>query len=46
MVSPGPGVGERIPPFSAPDQFGRTQTLATITGPAGAVILVVRSADW
>ncbi len=42
----GPEVGETIPPFSAPDQFGRIQTLPTITGPAGAVILFVRTADW
>lgn len=31
-------VGETIPPFSAPDQFGRTQTLETMAGPAGTVI--------
>jgi hypothetical protein len=42
----GSNVGETIPPFSAPDQFGRRQTLETISGPAGAVIAFVRSADW
>lgn len=42
----GPGVGETIPPFRAPDQLGRPQTLETIAGPAGAVIAFMRSADW
>ena len=42
----GPKVGSTIPPFSAPDQFGRPQTLETVSGPAGAVIAFVRSADW
>ncbi len=42
----GPKVGETIPPFGAPDQFGRAQTLQTISGPAGVVIAFVRSADW
>jgi hypothetical protein len=38
--------GERIPPFEAPDQHGRTQTFASIAGRNGAFILFVRSADW
>lgn len=42
----GPKVGKGIPPFSAPDQFGRLHTLDTIAGSAGAVIVFVRSADW
>ncbi len=42
----GPKVGETIPPFSALDQFGRLQTFATISGPAGAVMAFIRSADW
>lgn len=42
----GPKVGETIPVFSALDQFGRPQTLATIAGPAGALIAFNRSADW
>jgi hypothetical protein len=42
----GPKVGETIPPFSAVDQFGRRQTRETISGPSGAVIAFVRSADW
>jgi peroxiredoxin len=42
----GPAVGARIPPFSAHDQSGRTQTFESIRGPGGAVIVFVRSADW
>ncbi len=42
----GPKVGEIIPAFSAIDQFGRRRTLETISGPVGAVIAFVRSADW
>lgn len=43
---PGPHVGEPIPSFEAPDQWGRKQTLATVRGPRGAAIVFIRSADW
>lgn len=42
----GPQVGEIVPDFSAVDQFGRMQTLKTIMGPDGAMLLFNRSADW
>ncbi len=42
----GPRVGAAIPPFEAADQFGRKQTFETIRGPAGALIVFIRSADW
>lgn len=42
----GPRVGELIPPFEAQDQFGRRQTFGMIRGPAGALVVFVRSADW
>jgi peroxiredoxin len=42
----GPKVGDTIPPFNLPDQAGHRQTLPTISGPAGALIAFVRSADW
>ncbi len=42
----GPQVGERVPDFSLPDQHGRVQTLQTIMGEKGAMILFHRSADW
>ena len=42
----GPQVGERVPDFSLPDQHGRVQTLESIMGEKGAMILFHRSADW
>jgi hypothetical protein len=42
----GPQVGERVPEFSLPDQNGNTQTLQSIMGPRGAVLVFYRSADW
>ena len=42
----GPQVGETVPDFSLPDQFGRMQNLDTIKGPNGTMLLFHRSADW
>ena len=42
----GPQVGDVVPDFSAPDQFGRTQTLNSIMGANGAMLIFNRSADW
>jgi hypothetical protein len=39
-------VGRKAPPFSAPDQFGHAQTLDTLKGRSGTVLLFFRSADW
>jgi peroxiredoxin len=39
-------VGQKAPPFSAPDQFGKIQTLETLKGSKGTVLLFYRSADW
>jgi len=39
-------VGQKAPAFSLPDQFGHTQTLDTIKGRKGTVLLFFRSADW
>jgi hypothetical protein len=38
--------GQKAPAFSARDQFGREQTLETLKGPRGTVVLFFRSADW
>jgi hypothetical protein len=46
LMSIGLGVGQRAPSFSARDQFGRVQTLDTLRGPKGTVLLFFRSADW
>jgi hypothetical protein len=42
----GPQVGQRVPDFSLQDQNGQTQTLRSIMGPKGAMLVFVRSADW
>ena len=46
LMSIGLAVGERAPAFSAHDQLGRTQTLDTLKGSKGTVLLFFRSADW
>ncbi|HLJ24688.1 MAG TPA: redoxin domain-containing protein [Candidatus Acidoferrales bacterium] len=38
--------GQKAPDFSARDQFGKTQTLETLRGAKGTVLLFYRSADW
>jgi hypothetical protein len=45
-IKTGPGVGQRVPAFSAQDQEGRNQTLKSIMGPKGAMLVFFRSADW
>jgi hypothetical protein len=42
----GPQVGASAIDFELTDQFGRTQTLATIAGPTGTMLVFFRSADW
>ena len=42
----GPAVGARAPEIRLLDQGGREQTLATLAGKDGLVLLFVRSADW
>ena len=46
VASLGPQVGEKIPDFALPDQYGRIQTLDTIMGERGAMLVFHRSADW
>jgi hypothetical protein len=45
-VKTGPAAGSPAPAFSAVDQAGRTQTLQSIIGPKGAMLVFFRSADW
>ena len=45
-MSIGLAVGQKAPAFSLHDQSGRTQTLDTLKGPNGTVLLFFRSADW
>ena len=42
----GLSVGQKAPAFSARDQFGHFQTLDTLRGSKGTVLLFFRSADW
>jgi len=42
----GLSVGQKAPPFTLRDQFGHEQTLDTLKGPKGTVLLFFRSADW
>ena len=46
LMSIGLAVGQKAPAFSAQDQFGHTQTLDSLKGPKGTVLLFFRSADW
>jgi hypothetical protein len=46
QIKTGPAIGATIPPFEAPDQNNRPQTLASISGPKGALLVFYRSADW
>jgi len=45
-TSIGLAVGKKAPAFSIRDQFGKVQTLGTLKGNKGTVILFFRSADW
>ena len=42
----GPAVGQPLPAFEAPDQDGRPQSLDSLRGPRGLVLVFFRSADW
>jgi len=46
LMSIGLVVGQKAPAFSAHDQFGKVQTLDTLKGANGTVLLFFRSADW
>jgi hypothetical protein len=42
----GPAIGQPVPEFSLQDQSGRTQTLKSVSGPKGTMLVFFRSADW
>ena len=46
LMSIGLATGQKAPAFSARDQFGRLETLDTLKGANGTVLLFFRSADW
>ncbi len=43
---PGVPAGKLAPSFRARDQFAKEQTLSSLMGPNGVVLLFFRSADW
>ena len=45
-MSIGLAVGQKAPDFSARDEFGHVQTLESLKGVNGTVLLFFRSADW
>ena len=45
-IKTGPAVGQLVPDFSAQDQAGRAQTLKSVTGQKGTMLVFFRSADW
>jgi hypothetical protein len=45
-VKTGPSVGQIVPDFSAQDQTDRTQTLKSVMGAKGVMLVFFRSADW
>lgn len=42
----GPQVGARVPDFTGTDQRGREQTLQSLMGREGLMLVFSRSADW
>ena len=46
VASLGPQVGDLVPNFRLTDQNGTLQTLESIAGPNGTMLLFHRSADW
>ena len=45
-IKTGPDAGQPVPAFSAQNQGGKTQTLQSVMGPKGAMLVFFRSADW
>jgi hypothetical protein len=46
LTALGPRIGAPVPQFGAVDQFGRAQTLQTLMGRDGLMLVFFRSADW
>jgi hypothetical protein len=42
----GPKLGAVAPAFSGTDQNGASQSLKTVAGPRGTMLVFFRSADW
>ncbi len=46
VAQTGPAVGTKVPDFEAPDQDGARQSLHSLMGPKGMMLVFFRSADW
>lgn len=46
QVMPGLDAGKPAPALRAVDQFGKEQTLTSLMGTKGLVLLFFRSSDW
>ncbi|HUF23031.1 MAG TPA: hypothetical protein VMN81_02800 [Vicinamibacterales bacterium] len=46
LVGVGPAVGAPVTAFSLVDHQGRAQSLASVAGPKGTMLVFFRSADW
>jgi hypothetical protein len=42
----GPQVGKKVPDFRLQDQHGKSQSIASLMGDKGLVLVFYRSADW
>jgi len=42
----GPAIGEPVPDFTLPDQYGQPHALHDLMGPKGLLLAFTRSADW
>jgi hypothetical protein len=42
----GPAIGEHVPEFTLPDQYGQFRSLPDLMGPQGLLLVFTRSADW
>jgi hypothetical protein len=46
QIPTGPAVGQQVEEFRATDQNGQEQTLRSVLGPKGGLLVFFRSADW
>jgi len=44
--STGPQIGDKIPDFSLPDQYGKMRNIKELVGKNGALLNFYRSASW
>ena len=42
----GPAIGAQAPIFEVKDNVGKAQSLMSLRGPKGLILLFIRSADW